>query len=154
MSNDCPYCGYIDITLQRHWLCQSTWTRPRELSEVLSSDTFVSPRCPLSFYDYLSHCCLSFDISSVTRSVDTIMSNATGVAVGVSMTLVIVLVAGATGFMYTRRRKRVMDLGRPGVRGSVVLERSHPASHVTPFAAGYEGPCFGTYHRLVQAMRS
>ena len=74
-------------------------------------------------------------------------SAATGAAVGVTVTILLLGLLGAAGYVYKRRQGRVARINEPDGRRSVVLERSHPASRVTPFAAGYSEPCFRTWTR-------
>ena len=79
-------------------------------------------------------------------------SSATGIAVGVSLAIVTILLLGAVGFVYMHRKRRnegFSDLEEEG-RPSMVLERSHPASRaVTPFGvANNDTPRFSTYERV------
>ncbi|KAJ3554434.1 hypothetical protein NM688_g3114 [Phlebia brevispora] len=79
--------------------------------------------------------------------------SATAIAVGVTVSIVSVVLLGVAGFFYMRRRRMAgpTRLEEPEDRRSVVLERSHPASRVTPFGVGNDAPRF--HHKPGEDMR-
>ncbi|KAI0343439.1 hypothetical protein BDW22DRAFT_1169530 [Trametopsis cervina] len=78
--------------------------------------------------------------------------SSTGVAVGASITVVfVVLLAGGLLTIYIRRRTSFARLAEPeqgdNTRTSVVLERSHPASRVTPFTPARQADVLPQFNR-------
>lgn len=72
--------------------------------------------------------------------------NSTAIAVGVSLSVVVVIALGGLLLIYLRRRNRHVEVTEPQGAGrhSLVLDRMHPASRVTPFKPGQEVPRFST----------
>lgn len=80
-------------------------------------------------------------------------ASATAAAVGATIAVVLTLLIGGFVFLYVRRRKEESEAVEPESAGrrSQVLDRFHPASKVTPFAAEGEAPRFT--HIPGEAMR-
>ena len=68
-------------------------------------------------------------------------SSSTGVAVGVSVVMGLLLLSGIGSFLYMRRKRAYTGVVELESRKSIILERSHPAALVTPF--GVDAPAFG-----------
>ncbi|KIP04979.1 hypothetical protein PHLGIDRAFT_129150 [Phlebiopsis gigantea 11061_1 CR5-6] len=81
-------------------------------------------------------------------------SSGTAAAVGVTLVVVLALLVGGLLFLYIRRRRAKMGVVQHvenAGRHSQVLDRSHPASRVTPWSSDGETPRFT--HRPGEDMR-